>query len=63
MIYKRCMNIAYGDKWKFDYEDFVNFEKANAQMYASSSKAKTRSASKKHLGSCVRIVESPKISQ
>ena len=63
MIYKRCMNIAYGDKWKFNYEDFVNFEKANAPAYTLSSKARTRSASKKHLGSCVRIVESPKISQ
>jgi hypothetical protein len=32
MIYKRCMNIAYGDSWKFDYEDFVKFdlEKAKA---------------------------------
>lgn len=63
MIYKRCMSIAYGDNWKFSYEDFVNFEKANAHTYASSSKAKTRSASKRHLSSCVRIVEKPKYSQ
>ena len=26
MIYKRCMNIAYGDSWKFNYEDFVKFD-------------------------------------
>lgn len=63
MIYKRCMSIAYGDNWKFSYEDFVNFEKANAHTYASSSKAKTRSASKRHLSSCVRIVEKTKYSQ
>ena len=33
MIYKRCMNIAYGDSWKFNYEDFVKFdlEKAKAE--------------------------------
>ena len=32
MIYKRCMNIAFGDSWKFNYEDFVKFdlEKAKA---------------------------------
>ena len=36
MIYKRCMNIAYGDSWKFDYEDFVKFdlEKAKAEHQA-----------------------------
>jgi len=33
MIYKRCMKIAYGDSWKFNYEDFVKFdlEKAKAE--------------------------------
>ena len=33
MIYKRCMNIAFGDSWKFIYEDFVKFdlEKAKAE--------------------------------
>ena len=32
MIYKRSMDIAYGNSWKFDYEDFVKFdlEKAKA---------------------------------
>ncbi|MBQ4448934.1 MAG: hypothetical protein II900_00690 [Prevotella sp.] len=32
MIYKRCMKIAFGDSWKFDYEEFVKFdlEKAKA---------------------------------
>ena len=33
MIYKRCMKIAYGDSWQFDYEEFVKFdlEKAKAE--------------------------------
>ena len=33
MFYKRCMNIAYGDSWTFDYEDFVKFDldKAKAE--------------------------------
>ena len=33
MIYKRCMNLAYGDSWEFNYEDFVKFdlEKAKAE--------------------------------
>ena len=33
MIYKRCMKIAYGDSWTFNYEDFVKFdlEKAKAE--------------------------------
>ena len=33
MIYKRCMQIAYGDSWEFNYEDFVKFdlEKAKAE--------------------------------
>ena len=26
MIYKRCLKIAYGDSWKFNYEDFVKFD-------------------------------------
>ena len=32
MIYKRSMDIAYGNSWKYDYEDFVKFdlEKAKA---------------------------------
>ena len=36
MIYKRCMNIALGDSWKFNYEDFVKFdlEKAKAAYQA-----------------------------
>ena len=36
MIYKRCMKIAYGDSWTFDYEDFVKFdlEKAKAEYQA-----------------------------
>ncbi|MBQ4448933.1 MAG: hypothetical protein II900_00685 [Prevotella sp.] len=37
MIYKRCMKIAYGDSWQFDYEDFVKFdlEKAKAEYKAN----------------------------
>ena len=33
MFYKRCMNIAYGDSWTYNYEDFVKFdlEKAKAE--------------------------------
>ena len=36
MIYKRCMKIAYGDSWQFDYEEFVKFdlEKAKAEYKA-----------------------------
>ena len=36
MIYMRCMKIAYGDSWTFDYEDFVKFdlEKAKAEYQA-----------------------------
>ena len=45
MIYKRCMKIAYGDSWEFNYEDFVKFdlEKAKAEHqanYLTSSKSK-----------------------
>ena len=38
LIYKRCMNIAYGDSWKYDYEDFVAFdlERAKAMIEANS---------------------------
>ena len=37
MIYKRCMKIAYGDSWEFNYEDFVKFdlEKAKAEHQAN----------------------------
>ena len=37
MIYKRCMKIAYGDSWEFNYEDFVKFdlEKAKAEYQAN----------------------------
>lgn len=33
MLYKRCMKLAYGDSWTFNYEDFVKFdlEKAKAE--------------------------------
>lgn len=39
MIYKRCMKIAYGDSWEFNYEDFVKFdlEKAKAEYEANHS--------------------------
>ena len=37
MIYKRCMKIAYGYSWEFNYEDFVKFdlEKAKAEYQAN----------------------------
>ena len=33
MIYKRCMNIAYGDSWKYDYEKFVEFDLEGAKVW------------------------------
>ncbi len=36
MIYKRCMKIAYGDSWEYDYEDFVAFDLKGAKANASS---------------------------
>ena len=52
MIYKRCMNIANGDSWKFNYEDFVKFDLEGAKAWKAahpttvSSKAKALSARK-----------------
>ena len=48
MIYKRCMNIAFGDSWKFDYEDFVNFDlkKAKAEYEANQRRNPSFSKSK-----------------
>lgn len=36
MIYKRCMRLAYGDSWKFNYEDFVKFDINGTKANASS---------------------------
>ena len=49
MIYKRCMSIAYGDSWKFNYEDFVKFdlEKAKAAYQADKEQHSTSSTSKR----------------
>ena len=49
MIYKRCMKIAYGDSWKFNYEDFVKFdlEKAKAAYQADKEQHSTSSTSKR----------------
>ena len=52
MIYKRCMNIAHGDSWKFNYEDFVKFDLEGAKAWKAAhpttvySKAKALSARK-----------------
>ena len=49
MIYKRCMKIAYGDSWEFNYEDFVKFdlEKAKAEYKANQERYPTYSTSKR----------------
>ena len=49
MIYKRCMKIAYGDSWTFNYEDFVKFDledakaeyEENKKQYPQYSKSKS----------------------
>ena len=52
MIYKRCMNIAYGDSWKYNYEDFVKFDLDKAKAWKAAhpgyaySKSKALSARK-----------------
>ena len=52
MIYKRCMSIANGDSWKFNYEDFVKFDLEGAKAWKAAhpttvySKAKALSARK-----------------
>ena len=58
MIYKRCMNIAYGDSWKFDYEDFVKFdlEKAKAEYQAEQERHSIYSRSQ-YLGAPPRFVK------
>ena len=49
MIYKRCMKLAYGDSWKFNYEDFVKFdlEKAKAAYKADQERHSTYSKPKR----------------
>ncbi len=60
MIYKRCMRIAYGDSWKFEYEDFVKFdlEKAKAEYRADKERYHSYSYSKsKYLGVPPRFIK------
>lgn len=45
-IYKRVMKLAYGDSWKYDYEEFVKFDaQGRADFVAAKNKAQTRGAS------------------
>lgn len=45
-IYKRVMKLAYGDSWKYDYEEFVKFDaQGHADFVAAKNKAQTRGAS------------------
>lgn len=44
MIYKRCMNIAYGSTWSYDYAAFVAFDAPSHQQAAAKS-APTRYSS------------------
>lgn len=37
MIYKRCMKLAMGSSWKYDYETFVTFDKQNTSSASSTS--------------------------
>lgn len=46
IIYKRVMKLAYGDSWKYDYEEFVKFDaQGHADFVAAKNKAQTRGAS------------------
>ena len=58
MIYKRCMNIAYGDSWEFNYENFVKFdlEKAKAE-YQAKLKQNTFYSTFQRLGAPPRFVD------
>mgnify|MGYP003292252834 CR=1 FL=1 len=61
MIYKRCMNIAYGDSWTFNYEDFVKFdlEEAKAEHEESQKQHPLYSKSKRF---CVPpVIATPQI--
>lgn len=47
IIYKRVMKLAYGDSWKYDYEEFVKFDaQGHADFVAAKNKAQTRTITK-----------------
>ena len=63
MFYKRCMKIAYGDSWTFDYEDFVKFDlyKAKAESEEIQElirKLSSGNSASKRLGATPRFVDS-----
>ena len=59
MIYKRCMKIALGDKWKFNNADFVAFDLEEAKASASTKRKAPvkRSSAFKPLGKPRMIVK------
>ena len=59
MFYKRCMNIAFGDSWKFNYEDFVKFdlEKAKAAYQEDKERYPYGYSKSKRLGAPSRFVK------
>ena len=59
MIYKRCMKIANGSKWKFNLADFIAFDLEGMKASASNKRkaAAKRSATFKPLGKPRRIVK------
>ena len=52
MIYKRCMNIAFGDSWKFNYEDFVKFDLEKAKAAYQEDKERYPYGYSKSMRSC-----------
>lgn len=44
MIYKRCMSIALGSAWAYDYETFASFDAPSRNAAATSASVTTRSA-------------------
>ena len=58
MIYKRCMKLAYGDSWEFNYEDFVNFDLEKAKVaYKAYLSQNPNLASSKYHGAPPRFVK------
>ena len=59
MIYKRCMKIAYGDSWKFDYEEFVKFdlEKAKAEYKADQERSHSVYSKSMYFEAPLRLVK------
>ena len=52
MIYKRCMKIAYGDSWEFNYEDFVKFDIEKAKAEYEADQERSHSVYSKSMRSC-----------